>query len=101
MNYFGLNYINVFLRTTLFDRIESIPYPPLSDGVLSDGWTFKRSTMSRGSVGLANERLVVLDENNSSISTFDGEKWGNRFIENFEIGQNYQLLTIKDTQSET
>ena len=57
--------------------------------------------MSRGSVGLADEKLVVLDENNSSISTFDGEKWEKRFIENFEIGQMYQLITIKDTQSET
>ena len=57
--------------------------------------------MSRGSVGLADEKLVVLDENNSSISTFDGEKWEKRFIENFEIGQMYQIITIKDTQSET
>ena len=96
-----MNYINVFLRTTLFDDTETIPYPPLSDGVLSDGWTFKRSTMSRGSVGLADGKLVVLDENNSSISTFDGEKWENRFIENFQTGQKYQLMTIKDTQSKT
>ena len=96
-----MNLINLLLRTTLFDQIETIPYPPLSDGVLSDGWTFKRSKMSRGSAGLADGKLVVLDENNSSISTFDGEKWDNRFIENFEIGQYYQLLTIKDTQSET
>ena len=57
--------------------------------------------MSRGSAGLADGKLVVLDENNSSISTFDGEKWDNRFIENFEIGQMYQLMTIKDAQSET
>ena len=96
-----MNYIILLLRTTLFDDIETIPYPSLSDGVLSDGWTFKRSTMSRGSVGLADGKLVVLDENNSSISTFDGEKWGKRLIENFEIGQKYQLVTIKDTQSET
>ena len=88
------------LRTTLFDQIETIPYPPLSDGV-DDGRTFKIQTMQRGSVGLADGKLVVLDVFNSSINTFDGEKWGNRFIENFEIGQNYQLLTIKDTQSET
>ena len=57
--------------------------------------------MRRGPVGLADGKLVVLDAFNSSISTFDGEKWGNRFIENFEIGQYYQLLTIKDTKSET
>ena len=93
--------MNLLLRTTLFDQIETIPYPPLSDGVFPDGSTFKMSTMRRGPVGLADGKLVVLDAFNSSINTFDGEKWGNRFIENFEIGQNYQLLTIKDTRSET
>ena len=57
--------------------------------------------MFRGSVGLVDGKLVVLDEGNSSINTFDGEKWANRFIENLEIGQTYQLMTIKDTQSGT